>query len=234
MTSSKKAGYTNRNPTAFGQRNDGIRTTTTVSDLPRNAPARGPRRVALGVSPLSDDAPNRGGRRMSQGKDQINFTVETNAKDLAKEKLKHGELSTELRETIHRIAYGEEISKRERLHKRLAERREEKDNLRAQKRELEAELEEVEGDIARIEERLDGMERQEDKYDATLEMLEETLHAGGRVFEEHGQVMKAAKIGGKEPADVVDELQERNPAIPDHAFKQKMHTNKQWDGVRES
>ena len=168
---------------------------------------------------------------MTGGKDQINFTVEQNAKDLAKEKLDHGELSTELRETIHRIAYGEEISKRERLHKRLADLREDKDSLRAEKRELEAEIEEVEGKIARIEERLDGMERQEDKYEATLEMLEETLYAGGRVFEEHGQVMKAAKIGGKEPADVIDELKERNAAIPDHAFVQKMHTNKDWTGV---
>lgn len=168
---------------------------------------------------------------MTDDKAQINFTVERNAKDLAKEKLDHGELSTELRETIQRIAYGEEISKRERLHKRLAELRDQKDSLRAEKRELEAELEEVEGEIARVEERLDGMERREDKYEATLEMLEETLYAGGRVFEEHGQVLKAAKIGSVEPEDVLDELQDRNPSIPAHAYQQKMHSDKEWSGV---
>jgi chromosome segregation ATPase len=168
---------------------------------------------------------------MSNDKDQINFTVEKSAKDLAKEKLEHGELSTELRETIHRIAYGEEISKRERLHKQLAEKRDAKDSKRAEKRELEAEIEEIEGEIARIEERLDGMERREDKYEATLEMLEETLYAGGRIFEDHGQVIKAAKIGGVDEADVIDELQERNPSIPDHAFVQKMHSAKTWTGV---
>jgi len=165
---------------------------------------------------------------------QINFTVEDAAKELAKEKLEHGELSTELRETIHRIAYGKEISKREQLHKQLADLRDTKDQLRAEVREKQAEIEEIEGKIARVEERLDGMERREDKYDATLEMLEETLYAGGRVFEEHGQVMKAAKIGGKEPADVIQELKDRNPSIPDHAFKQQMHTAKDWDGVEES
>ena len=69
-------------------------------------------------------------------------------------------------------------------------------------------------------------------YEATLEMLEETLYAGGRVFEDHGQVMKAAKVGGKETKDVIDELKERNPSVPDHAFVQKMHTNKTWDGVK--
>jgi len=169
---------------------------------------------------------------MSEGKSQINFTVEANAKDLAKDKLNHGELSTELRETIHRIAYGEEISKRERLHKRLADLREKKDSKRAEIREKQAEVEEIESEIARIEERLDGMERREDKYEATLEMLEETLYAGGRVFEEHGQVMKAAKIGGKETEDVIEELKERNPSVPDHAFVQKMHTEKEWRGVK--
>ena len=168
---------------------------------------------------------------MSEAKDQINFTVEKNAKDLAKEKLDHGELSTELRQTIHRLAYGEEISKRERLHKRLAELRDSKDELRAEKREIEAEIEEIEGEIKRIEERLDGMERREEKYEGTLEILEETLYAGGRVFEDHGQVMKAAKIGGKQPADVIEQLQERNPSVPDHAFVQKMHTNKEWRGL---
>lgn len=169
--------------------------------------------------------------RMADDREQINFTVEAGAKDLAKEKLDHGELSTELRETIHKIAYGEEISKRERLHKELAELRDRKDELRADIREKQAEVEEVEGKIARKEERLDGMERQEDKYEATLEMLEETLYAGGRVFEDHGQVMKAAKIGGKETSDVIDELRERNPSIPDHAFVQKLHTDKEWLGV---
>lgn len=162
---------------------------------------------------------------------QVNFTVDRDAKELAKEKLDHGELSTELRETVQRIAFGEEISKRERAHKRLAELREQKDELRAQKREVEAEIEEVEGDIARLEERLDSMERREDKYEATLELLEETLYAGGRVFEEHGQVMKAAKIGGVDVEDVIDELKERNPSIPDHAYTQKMHDPREWTGV---
>jgi len=59
------------------------------------------------------------GESMSRDKAQINFTVEKDAKDLAKEKLEYGELSTELRETIQRIAFGEEISKREQSRKKL-------------------------------------------------------------------------------------------------------------------
>jgi chromosome segregation ATPase len=167
------------------------------------------------------------------GKAQINFTVEEAAKDLAKEKLEYGELSTELRETIHKIAYGQEISKREQLQRQLAELRDEKDSIRATIREKEAELEDVESKIRRTEERLDGMERREDKYEATLEMLEQTLYDGGRVFEDHGQVLKAAKIGGKEPEHVIDELKDRNPTLPDHAFVQKFHSAKDWHGIEQ-
>lgn len=171
---------------------------------------------------------------MSSDKAQINFTVERDAKELAKEKLEYGELSTELRETIQRIAFGEEISKREQSRKRLAELRDEKDRLRSDKRDIEAELEDIEQQITRVEERLENMERREDKYEASLEMLEETLRDGGHVFEDHGQVIKAAKIGGKETEDVIRELKERNPSIPDHAFVSKLHTNKTWDGVSSS
>jgi len=171
---------------------------------------------------------------MASDKSQINFTVEEDAKELAKEKLEHGELSTELRETIHRIAFGEEISKREQSRKRLAELRDEKDKKRSEIRNAEAELEEIEDKITRIEERLDNMERREDKYEASLEMLEESLREGSHVFEEHGQVIKAAKVGGKETEAVIEELKERNPIAPDHAFVSKLHTNKEWSGVHGS
>jgi len=170
---------------------------------------------------------------MSGEKAQINFTVERDAKELAKEKLEYGELSTELRETIQRIAFGEEISKREQSRKRLAELRDEKDRLRADKREIEAEVEEIEQQITRIEERLEDMERREDKYETSLEMLEETLHEGGHVFRDHGQVIKASKIGGNDPEDVIDELKERNPSVPDHAFVPKFHAGKEWTGTRQ-
>jgi len=170
---------------------------------------------------------------MTNDKSQINFEVDRDAKELAKDKLDYGELSTELRETIHRIAFGDEISKRERAHKRLAELREEKDSIRGTIRQKQTELEEVEDEIARLEERIDNLERREDKYEATLEMLEEILYAGQRVFKEHGQVMKAAKVGGVDAEDVLEELKERNPQIPDHAFQQAMHSSKKWRGVTE-
>ena len=166
------------------------------------------------------------------GRSQINFTCDRDAKELAKDKLDHGELSAELRQTVQRLAFGEEISQRETTKRRLAELRDEKDTLRSEKREIEAQLEDVEQEITRVEERLDKMERKEDKYEASLEMLEESLRNGQRVFEDHGQVIKAAKVGGKDAADVLDELRERNPDIPEQAFHTKLQDRREWNGVR--
>lgn len=166
-------------------------------------------------------------------KTQVHFTVDRHAKDLAKEKLEFGELSSILRDEVRRVAFGEEISKRERLQERLNQLREDRDDLRAEKRQIETDIEEKETEIARVEERLSGLERREDRYEGNLEMLEETLRQGGRVFEDHGQVIKAAKTGGKEPEDVIQELRERNPDIPDHAFVSKLHSNKEWRGTSE-
>jgi len=167
-------------------------------------------------------------------KAQVNFTVDTDAKELAKQKLNHGELSAQLRKTIQQIAFGEEISERETTKRHLAELREKKDELRAQKRDIESELEDIEQKITRAEEQLDNMERKEDKYEGSLEMLEEGLRDGMRVDVKHGQVMKAAKLGGKEPEGVIKDLQERNPEVPEYAYQQKMYDSHEWRGVSSS
>jgi hypothetical protein len=30
---------------------------------------------------------------------------------------------------------------------------------------------------------------------------------------------------------VIEELKERNPSVPDHAFVQQLHTNEEWHGL---
>jgi chromosome segregation ATPase len=164
--------------------------------------------------------------------DQINFSVDQDAKELAKGKLEHGELSEALRETVRSIAFGEEVGKHEKIKARLLSLRDTKDELRSEKRELEANIEDVEQKIARVEERLDKLDRKEDKYEASLEMLEDQLMTGTHIFPDHGQVVKAAMLGEKEPEDVINDLQERNPSVPHYAFESKMDTRENWSGIR--
>jgi len=167
---------------------------------------------------------------MTDDRAQIHVKVSREAKELAKQKLKHGELSQLFRDELRRVAYGDEVSKRERLQRNLEEIREEKDSLRAEKREIEGEIERVETEIARVEERMDGLERKEDRFDAQIEMLEEALAEGMRLDPKNPKVITAAKTGGVETDEVIGELRDRHPNIPDQAFKQKLNDQREWNG----
>lgn len=169
---------------------------------------------------------------MTGDRSQVHFEVNRQAKELAKEKLEFGELSKVLRDEVRRVAFGEEISKRQRLTERLEKLREERDSLRADMRRIETEIDEKETEIARVEERMGGLERKEERYEAQIEMLEDQLFKGTRLWEDHGQVIKAAKTGEKQPKEVLQELQDRNPEIPEYAFQDGLKDAKEWDGLR--
>lgn len=165
---------------------------------------------------------------------QFNFRVDSDAKQLAKEKLDHGELSERLRQTVQELAFGEEISKRSQLETRLNRVDDRLDDLRREKEEIEAKISAEESKRDRIEDRLDDLQSRETEYTAALEMLEDQLFDGAHLDPGHGQVKKAAYLGDKQPEDVINDLQERNPSVPDHAFipynkaKQK---GKTWNGI---
>lgn len=163
--------------------------------------------------------------------DQINFTVDSDAKELAKEKLDYGELSKRLRQTVEQIAFGEDVSKHTQLQQRLETLREEKDELRGKRRKIDADLETVEQKITRVEEQLSELDKREDRYEAALEMLEESLAEGGRVFPDHGQVVRAARLGNVDEDQVIEDLKERNPSVPAHAFVNGIEADKEWHGI---
>lgn len=168
---------------------------------------------------------------MTDGRSQVNFTVDGSAKELAKDKLEHGELSERLRRTVEEIAFGEEISQRSKLEERLDALQDRRDELRSDRERIDAELDEVTSKIERVESRLDELQTREDEYEVALEMLEDQLADGTHVFPGHGQVQKAAHVGECDPQDVISDLQDRNPSIPEHAFMDRMSAPQEWNGT---
>lgn len=150
---------------------------------------------------------------------QVTFLAERATKDAAKEELGHGEMSELLRGTLREVAFGEEVSERARLEQRLESMRDDVDEKRRLRRQLDAEIESAETEIARLEERYQRKESRDEQYEAKLEMLDELLMDGSHVFPDHGQVIQAARTGGVEPEDVIEELRERNPSCPDEKFR---------------
>jgi TolA-binding protein len=166
------------------------------------------------------------------GKDAlINFRVDEATREEARDVLDHGELSENLRRYTRRLVYGETHSRQERLEERLATLEEEREDLRARKREIEAQIEQTETEVARIRDQLTEVERQSERYDSALTMLEEILYAGGRVYPGHGQVDRAADLGDRTGDQVIEDLRERNPGIPDHAYVDGARCSQEWTGV---
>jgi chromosome segregation ATPase len=150
---------------------------------------------------------------------QVVFNADSTTVEEAKQKLDHGEMSELLRETLDRVAHGADVTEEKRLTDRLQTLREERRQLRRERDEVESDLEEINRKIERVEQRLDDLREQEGEYDGVLAMLEADLHDGVRVMEGTPKVEKAARIGDCSAADVIADLRERNPDVPDAAFR---------------
>lgn len=151
----------------------------------------------------------------------INFKVPEDTHKKLKAKLDHGELSERLRETVDAIAYGAEVAEHKRTKEALQEARKDKRDIESDIDTLRDERDEKEREIERLESKLDSLMEQEGQYDGFLQSIEEQMHAEEmRVFPEHAQVKKAAGVGGISPEEVVADLRERNPSLPDQQFEQ--------------
>jgi len=161
--------------------------------------------------------------------------VPKSVKETAKEKLEYGGISREIRDTLQRIAFGEDLTQRSRLQRQRDDIAEQLQNKREKRRELDADIENLEKQIESINQELDNITTREDKYEAKIEELEAKLRKDGmRLDPEHPAVKRAAKTGGVEVEGVIETLKERNPDVPVYAFQDGLHDQHTWDGLPDS
>lgn len=156
---------------------------------------------------------------MTEHDKTVNFRADRDTVEAAKKKLEFGEMSERLRETLETIAYGAEATERERLREKLRDKRHEGREIDREIQQLRTDREELNRQIERIETRLEQLEEDDGKYDGVLEMLESDLHDGVRITSGSPRVERAAEIGNCEPPQVIDDLKDRNPNVPEKAFR---------------
>jgi len=140
----------------------------------------------------------------------------------AQRKAERGELAQDVRDLFERKAYGEgpgETDELERLKNELENERDHIDELRSDRRRIDAKIETSEQAIARLEERISAIQAKRDSVDVALENFEAMLENGDRVSPRMNSVKDAAEKRGMSPEQFIEELQERNSEIPDHAFR---------------
>ena len=152
-------------------------------------------------------------------KTQVGFEVDKDTVETAKQKLEFGEMSQRLRETLEAIAHGTEVAEETRLTDRLQTLREERRSLRQQRDNVETDLDEVNRKIERVEQRLDSLREQDGQYDGVLAMLEEDLHSGVRILGGSDKIKRASELGDCSVDEVIEDLKERNPEVPEKAFR---------------
>ena len=156
---------------------------------------------------------------MTNNKKRSTFLVDEATLEQAKDGLDRGELSKELRATVERLAYGADVAQETRLTDQLRTLRENRREKRQERDNIETELEELNRKIERVEQRLDNLREQEGQYDGVLAMLEEDLHSGVRILGGSDKIKRAAELGDCSVDEVIEDLKERNPEVPEKAFR---------------
>lgn len=161
---------------------------------------------------------------------QVSHLVPEHVKDAAKEKTEHGELSEHVRNLYRRMAFGEDVAEHETVKMELERVRDEKDDVRRKIRDLQSDLEAIERKETRLEEKLNQHTSRKDKYEGHLESLETQLAQGAHISTTHPGVKRASNVGNVDKDEVITDLRERNPSVPDHAFVDAMNTDRRWNG----
>lgn len=162
---------------------------------------------------------------------RVNHRVPEHVRDAAQDQTEHGELSELVRGLYRRVAFGEDVEQHETAKMELQRVRDEKDEKRSRIRELQTDLEALERKETRLEERVSEHQGRKQKYLGHLESIEGSLLDGKNVWTGHGKVQRAAQVAGCDTDAVIEDLKDRNPEIPDHAFRSAMDADESWDGV---
>jgi len=165
---------------------------------------------------------------MSDKDDEVRFNVimRKQLREDAKRNSERGELSEDVRDLFRRKAYGtggtSQNTELEQKQAELDDVRDRMDDLRRERRRIDAEIESQESRATRLEERISKLEEKGDTFETVVNTLESLMLDGARIFPE--------RVDDELDSDrVINELKERNPDIPDTAFRlAKGHEPTDW------
>jgi len=111
------------------------------------------------------------------------------------------------------------------------EHKEEREEMvRSQIKDLQEELQQILEEKEALLSKKEKMQEEQNAYEEHLEELEEFLLQGRHLDPTNPRVKNAASIGDVDPTEVIKELKERNPDVPDHAFVDGLHADESWNG----
>lgn len=167
---------------------------------------------------------------------RIRAEVPAEDKEMLDEILEHGELTELLREVVGAVVEGDGYDRRTVYDARLKQVKRNIRDTRDRIDQLHRELERLENTRDRLQNERESVLTREEEWEAAFGEIERTFRAGdlGHVDNDHPRIEDLAKRFGRSAEDVHEELRERNPDVPDHAFKPAYRTTDRFPGLPES
>lgn len=167
-------------------------------------------------------------------KKHVGAHLEATLVEQAREKAEYGQIKSVIEQSLVRFVHGEDQSEHARLKTELENITDENAEKRDQIRQLESEIERNEARHQRIQNRIDELNRVEGEFERKLSQIEGLLYDGTRITERHHLVKEAAEMQESEPLTVLGQLKERNPGVPENAYRlAKKGESPSWGGCSE-
>lgn len=165
---------------------------------------------------------------------RYNVQMPETLREDAKANSERGELASEVRDVFRRKAYGlgesETPSQIEQTKAELREVRNQIDEWRAKRDRIDAKIKTKEARANRLEERLSDLEEERSEMDTYLEVLENMLQNGERMWPV--RIKNAVDVNRDTAGELYEELRARNGELPDAAFDEpSIHTPSDWREV---
>lgn len=156
---------------------------------------------------------------------QVNHLVPAEIKERAMENTDHGELSEAVRDVYRMYASSGGAETLAQLEVRLRKIRRERESVEERIDALQAELDELRARETDVQEEIREYEQETTKYERLMSEMSAMVRDGKSVFPTHGKVKTAASVDGCSVEEVIVDLKERNPDIPDHRFTEGNETD---------
>ncbi len=155
---------------------------------------------------------------MSDDTAQVNHLVPADIKERAKENADHGELSEAVRDVYRMYASTGGAETLAQLEVRLRKVRRERESVEDRIEALQDELDELRTRETDIQEEIRQYEQETTKYERLVAEMVALVRDGKSVFPTHGKVKTAASVKGCSIEEVMTDLKDRTPDVPDGRF----------------
>jgi len=162
---------------------------------------------------------------------RYNVAMPKSLREDAKANAERGELAEEVRDLFRRTAYGtaekEAVTETERVKAELREVRRQVDEYRAKRDRIDAKISTKEARATRLEERLSELEQERSEMEASLDVLENMLQNGERMWPT--RIKNAVDVDADTAHKLFAELKAQNNELPDAAFTEPgVHDPTDW------